>query len=70
MVIKFRNSVLTIEKVSHAYWGVSNRFSDDIAFYFGYIYVLYWWRTPNKACSRLKLLVGKIIKFCATRFSG
>jgi len=25
---------------------------------------------PNKACSRLKLLVGKIIRFCVTRFSG
>jgi len=24
---------------------------------------------PN-ACSRLKLLVGKIIRFCVTRFSG
>lgn len=25
---------------------------------------------PNKACTRLKLLVGKIIRFCKTRFSG
>lgn len=24
----------------------------------------------NKACARLKLLVGKIIRFCTTRFSG
>jgi hypothetical protein len=27
-------------------------------------------KPPNKACTRLKLLVGKIIRFCTTRFSG
>lgn len=27
-------------------------------------------KQANKACTRLKLLVGKIIKACTTRFSG
>ena len=27
-------------------------------------------KPPNTACTRLKLLAGKIIKACTTRFSG
>jgi len=41
-------------------WNVTNKL----------LFSVWWWKTPNTACSRLKLLVGKIIRFCVTRFSG
>lgn len=35
-----------------------------------YVLFLVFVAQANKACSRLKLLVGKIIRSCVTRFSG
>lgn len=68
--IVFKKSVLHVWKLPVPYWGVSAKYDDDIAFYLGKVGVCYYWATPNKACTRLLLVVRKIQSLVSVRKSG
>ena len=70
-MIKLGNGVLHVGiNLPRSFWGVSTRFDDDIFFYLGKVTLGYWWRTPNKACTRLLLVVRKIQSLASVRKSG
>jgi hypothetical protein len=69
-IIKFENSVLSVWRLPVPYWGISADYDDDLAFYLGRFAVMYYWATPNKACTRLLLLARKIKLLVSVRKSG
>lgn len=71
ITIPFKKSVLRIGvPYTKKLWGISATFDDEILLFLGIVYFSFWFSLPNKACTRLLLVVRKIQSLVSVRKSG